>query len=151
MACLCTIGKPLVFLNLTCKVIEKEKQVNHWEDSLLLDAPPGQKKEELLKKKKFVLNEVGELVLDENVIQTDDEDNEDDGEEDGYMSGEEGMLDFELDEDEDFRAMAWYLAYLMGYAAANDGAKPDKPENGASIQDMSELIHEAIVSAAMEG
>tara|TARA_B100001063_G_C16450335_1_gene397964 strand:+ start:242 stop:553 length:312 start_codon:yes stop_codon:yes gene_type:complete len=58
---------------------------------------------------------------------------------------------FELDEDEDFRAMAWYLAYLMGYAAANDGAKPDKPENGASIQDMSELIHEAIVSAAMEG
>ena len=45
----CTIGKPLVFLNLMCKVAEKEKQVNHWEDSLLLDAPPGQKKEELLK------------------------------------------------------------------------------------------------------
>ena len=49
MACLCTIGKPLVCLNLNCKVTEKEKQVNHWEDSLLLDAPPGQKKEELLK------------------------------------------------------------------------------------------------------
>ena len=45
----CTIGKPLVFLNLMCKVTSNEKQVNHWEDSLLLDAPPGQKKDELLK------------------------------------------------------------------------------------------------------
>ncbi len=56
---------------------------------------------------------------------------------------------FELDGDEDFRNMAWYLAYLIGYAAANDGTKPDKPENGASIKDMSEVIHEVMIYASM--
>ncbi|WP_430430191.1 hypothetical protein [Oceanicaulis sp.] len=45
--------------------------------------------------------------------------------------------------------MAWYLAYLIGYAAANDGTKPDKPENGASIKDMSEVIHEVMIYASM--
>ena len=36
----CKIGSVYAFHNLTCRVTGNEKQVNHWNDSLLLDAPP---------------------------------------------------------------------------------------------------------------
>ena len=36
---LLNFGKPLVFLNLACKVGESSKQYTSWEDSLLCEAP----------------------------------------------------------------------------------------------------------------
>ena len=43
------VGKPLVFLNLACKVDADCKQFNHWEDSMLCGAPACDKNEELTK------------------------------------------------------------------------------------------------------
>ena len=42
-----TIGKPLVFLNLACKVDQGNKQFNHWEDSFLCEAPACKKQIQL--------------------------------------------------------------------------------------------------------
>ena len=42
------VGQPTVFLNLLCKVDGANKQINHWEDSLLQDPPECKKKEQLL-------------------------------------------------------------------------------------------------------
>ena len=44
---LVNIGKPLVFLNLTCKVEGDNKQFNHWESSFLCEGPAGVKRDEL--------------------------------------------------------------------------------------------------------
>ena len=33
------VGKPLVFFNLACKLDREDKQFNHWEDSVLCEAP----------------------------------------------------------------------------------------------------------------
>ena len=46
---LVAIGKPLVFLNLACKVDKQSKQFNHWEDSLLCEAPVCDKHTQLMK------------------------------------------------------------------------------------------------------
>ena len=46
---LLAIGKPLVFLNLACKVDAGCKQFNHWEDSMLCGAPACDKHNELTK------------------------------------------------------------------------------------------------------
>ena len=43
------IGKPLVFFNLACKVDKDSKQFNHWENSLLCEAPECDKRTQLTK------------------------------------------------------------------------------------------------------
>jgi len=44
-----TIGKPLVFFNLVCKVSpDKQREINHWHDSLLQDSPQCKQTDELL-------------------------------------------------------------------------------------------------------
>jgi hypothetical protein len=43
------IGKPLVFFNLVCKLEEGSKQFNHWDDSLLCEAPECDKRNGLTK------------------------------------------------------------------------------------------------------
>ena len=43
------IGKPLVFFNLACKVDKDSKQFNHWDNSLLCEAPECDKRTQLTK------------------------------------------------------------------------------------------------------
>ena len=41
------VGRPLVFFNLACKVENDEKRFNHWENSMLREAPECDKREKL--------------------------------------------------------------------------------------------------------
>jgi len=57
------LGKPLVFFNLACKVDQESKQFNHWEDSLLCEAPECDKRTRLEKDSDTMRNATNSVML----------------------------------------------------------------------------------------
>ena len=57
------VGKALVFFNLACKVDQESKQFNHWEDSLLCEAPECDKRTRLEKDFDTMSNATNSVML----------------------------------------------------------------------------------------